>query len=120
MESSNASASTSSSSRTDPSARAQQRGGAAAAGKDKKQSAAPAPKAADLGVTVKGRFDPDLRRFFVTILDASSQTLITQFPSQAVARYVQQLKKAAADGEPAPKDADSPSTQDQGRLNQTT
>lgn len=53
----------------------------------------------DFSITVKGRFDPDLRRFFVTILDTSSQTLITQFPSQAVARYVQQLRKNVAEGE---------------------
>ncbi len=120
MDSSTSSASTSSSSRTETSARASQRSGASASDKSKKQNAAPAPKPADLGVTVKGRFDPDLRRFFVTILDTSSQTLIAQFPSQAVARYVQQLKRAAAEGEPAPKDADSPNAQDQGKLNQTT
>lgn len=120
MESSNSSTGTSSSSRTDAALRAQQRNSSAATGKEKKQSAPPAPKVTDLGVTVKGRFDPDLRRFFVTILDASSQTIITQFPSQTVARYVQQLKKAAAEGEPAPKDADSATAQDQSRLNQTT
>lgn len=120
MESSNSSTSASSSSRADTAARAQQRSNTAAIGKDKKQSAAPAPKTVDVGVTVKGRFDPDLRRFFVTILDASSQTVITQFPSQAVARYVRQLETSAAEGELAQKDADSPSTRDQSRLNKTT
>lgn len=117
MDSSTSSAGTSSS-RADSSARASQRSSGTVAGKDKKPS--PEPKMADFGVTVKGRFDPDLRRFFVTILDTSSQTLITQFPSQAVARYVQQLKKAASDGEPPPKNADSSNAKDQGKLDQTT
>lgn len=106
--------------RSDSNARAPQRSASSPAGKEKKQPPAPTPKPADYGVTVKGRFDPDLRRFFVTILDASSQTLIAQFPSQAVARYVQQLKKAAADGEAPPKNADSPDAQDAGKLDQTT
>lgn len=120
MDSSTSSAGTPASPRTEPTARVSQRSNASAPEKEKKQSPAPAPKPADFGVTVKGRFDPDLRRFFVTILDTSSQTLITQFPSQAVARYVRELQKAAADGEPAPKNADSPDGQDQGKLNQTT
>lgn len=107
------------SSRAESSARSSQRS-AAAQGKEKKPAPAPEPKPADYGVTVKGRFDPDLRRFFVTILDASSQTVITQFPSQTVARYVQQLKKAASDSEAAQKNADSADTQDSDKLDQST
>lgn len=86
---------------------------------EKKKNPVAEPKLTDYGVTVKGRFDPDLRRFFVTILDTSSQTLIVQFPSQAAARYAQQLTKAAADGESVPKDAEKKATQEP-RLDQST
>lgn len=89
-----------------------------------KQTSTPPPKLADPSVTVKGRFDPDLRRFFVTILDTSSQLLIAQFPSQAVARYVQQLKKVAAEGETAPTSAENGPPQNETigsqHLNRTT
>ena len=68
---------------------------------------------------MKGRFDPDLRRFFVTILDTSSGALIVQFPSQAAASYAQQLVKAAGKGDPAPKDADIKASQEL-RLDQRT
>jgi uncharacterized FlaG/YvyC family protein len=85
----------------------------------KKKTPAAEPKLTDYGVTVKGRFDPDLRRFFVTILDTSSQTLIVQFPSQAAARYAQQLTKAAADSESAPKSTEKKASQEP-RLDQTT
>lgn len=116
MDSSTSSANSTSSARSEPSARTAQR---SAAAKEKKPPTAPAPKPTDAGVTVKGRFDTELRRFFVTIMDTDSQLLITQFPSQAVARYVQQLKKAAADGEPPPKDADREASQEP-KLNKTT
>lgn len=88
--------------------------------KEKKEAAQPQQELADFGVTVKGRFDPDLRRFFVTILDSSSQTLIAQFPSQAAARYAQQLAKAAGDIEQSePKDV-GPKASQELRLDQTT
>ncbi len=114
---SSSSANSAAAARSEPAARSAQRSNAAA--REKKQATAPAPKLTDAGVTVKGRFDTDLRRFFVTIMDTDSQLLITQFPSQAVARYVQQLKKAAAEGEPPPKDADREASQEP-KLNQTT
>lgn len=120
-----ATTSTGASSRTDSATRPAQR----SAANGKQQTNAPTAKTVDPSITVKGRFDPDLRRFFVTILDTSSQTLITQFPSQAVARYVQQLKKAAGNNEPPPQDADSLAASNaakssnaasERRLNQTT
>lgn len=87
--------------------------------KGKKSNTAPEPKPADYGVTVRGRFDPDLRRFFVTILDTSSGSLIVQFPSQAAAQYAQQLVKAAGKGESLPKDTDIEASREL-RLDQRT
>lgn len=119
MDSAPSSANTSPS-RADTSVRSSQQRSSAATSTEKKQTATQERQPADKSVTVKGRFDPDLRRFFVTILDTSSQTLITQFPSQAVARYVQQLKKAAADGDPPSQNADSTNAQEQPKLDRTT
>jgi uncharacterized FlaG/YvyC family protein len=69
---------------------------------EKKKNAAPEPKPKDFGVTVKGRFDADLRRYFVTISDTSSGSLIFQFPSRAAAQYAQQIANAAGKPEPDP------------------
>ena len=113
-----ATTSTSTASRPESSARSNSRS-ASASTPEKKKSTAPEPKPDDFGVTVKGRFDPDLRRFFVTILDTSSGALIVQFPSQAAASYAQQLVKAAGKGDPAPKDADIKASQEL-RLDQRT
>ena len=113
-----ATTSTNATSRAESSARPTSRA-APASTPEKKKSAAPEPKPDDFGVTVKGRFDPDLRRFFVTILDTSSGALIVQFPSQAAASYAQQLVKAAGKGDPAPKDADIKASQEL-RLDQRT
>ncbi len=114
-----ATTSTTASSRPENSTRAAARPAPASQEAEKKKSAAPEPKPDDFGVTVQGRFDPDLRRFFVTILDTSSGALIVQFPSQAAASYAQQIAKAAGKGDPAPKDADIKASREL-RLDQRT
>lgn len=114
-----ATTSTNATSRPEASARTAARPASTNKAPERKKSTAPEPKPDDFGVTVKGRFDPDLRRFFVTILDTSSGALIVQFPSQAAASYAQQLVKAAGKGDPAPKDADVKASQEL-RLDQRT
>ncbi len=114
-----ATTSTTATSRPEASTRPPVRAAAASPNPEKKKNAAPEPKPDDFGVTVKGRFDPELRRFFVTILDTSSGSLIVQFPSQAAASYAQQLLKNAGQDEAAPEDSDK-NAPSEPRLNQTT
>jgi uncharacterized FlaG/YvyC family protein len=116
-----ATTSTTVSSRQESSARAAARPVLPPAGQDsgRKTSTAPEAKPDDFGVTVAGRFDPNLRRFFVTILDTSSGVLIAQFPSKAAASYAQQIAKAAGETDLAPKNADIKTSQEL-RLDQRT
>lgn len=86
---------------------------------EKKREAIPEPKPTDYGVTVKGRFDADLRRYFVTISDTSSGSLILQFPSRAAAQYAQQIAKSAGKREPDPTEPER-AEKPEDRLDQTT